>query len=327
MMEYGGSSSPRWLRSHYPKPSRKYSTCAKSRGQALSETLANFLRAKQLLLAIDNCEHLITGCALLVEQLLRACPDLKILATSRESLVIGGETVYQVSPLSLPEPKVSSPMQLLQSEAVRLFVERARSVKPDFTLVEKNARRVGQICQRLDGIPLAIELAAARNKLLTVENIAARLDDRFNLLTTGNRTALPRHQTLRATIDWSYDLLPEEERLLFRRLSAFAGGFTMNAAEQICSDEPLTPRAVFDLFTRLVDRSLVMVDQQNEEERYGMLETIRQYASEKTGGVGRGGDDPQSSFRFLSPVGGGSRAATGRLRTSNLVESFGARAR
>lgn len=249
--------------------------------QALSETLANFLRAKQSLLMIDSCEHLITASALLAEQLLRACPNLKILATSREPLAIGGEMVYQVPILSLPEPKVSSPMQLMHSEAVRLFVERAHAVKPDFALVEQNARGVAQICQRLDGIPLAIELAAARVKLLTVEHIAARLDDRFSLLTTGSRTALPRHQTLRAAIDWSYDLLPEEARVLFRRLSVFAGGFTLNAAERVCSDRPLTARGVLDLLARLVDRSLVIVDEQHEEERYRMLETIRDYDHSK----------------------------------------------
>ncbi len=249
--------------------------------QALSETLANHLHAKQLLLVIDNWEHLITACAQLTEHLLRACPNLKILAASREPLAIGGETVYLVSTLSLPDPNESSPTQLLQSEAVRLFVERARAVKPGFVLTKQNARAVASICQRLDGIPLAIELAAARVKLLTVEHIAARLDDRFNLLTTGSRTALPRHQTLRATIDWSYDLLPEEARLLFHRLSVFVGGFTLNAAEQICSDEPPSQRAVLDLLARLVDRSLVMVDQQYDDERYRMLETIRQYARDK----------------------------------------------
>jgi predicted ATPase/DNA-binding CsgD family transcriptional regulator len=249
--------------------------------QALSETLANHLRAKELLLVIDNWEHLITACAQLTEHLLRTCPNLKILAASREPLAIGGETIYLVSTLSLPEPNDYSPTRLLQSEAVRLFVERARAVKPDLALTEQNARAVAQICQRLDGIPLALELAAARVKVLKVEHIAARLDDRFNLLTTGSRTALPRHQTLRATIDWSYDLLPGEARVLFRRLAVFAGGFTLNAVERICSDESLTPRAVLDLLTRLVDRSLVIVDQQDEEERYRMLETIRQYARDR----------------------------------------------
>jgi predicted ATPase/DNA-binding CsgD family transcriptional regulator len=252
--------------------------------QPLSETLANHLRVRRLLLILDNCEHLIMACAQLAEGLLQACPHLTILATSREPLGLAGEMVFHVPSLSTPPAQLQSPQVLqvlMQYEAVRLFVERAVAAQLSFKLTEQNAPAVAQICQRLDGIPLALELAAARVKVLKVEHIAARLDDRFNLLTTGNRTALPRHQTLRATIDWSYDLLPEDGRILFRRLSVFAGGFTMNAAERICSDEPLTPRAVLDLLARLVDRSLVMVDQQHEEERYRMLETIRQYASEK----------------------------------------------
>lgn len=248
--------------------------------QALSETLINYLRAKELLLVIDNCEHLIATCAQLAGQLLHGCADLKILATSREPLAIEGETVYQVPTLSLPELNAYSPTQLLKSEAARLFVERARAMQPEFVLTEQNAEGVAQICRRLDGIPLAIELAAARVKLLRVEHLAARLDDRFNLLISGSRAVLPRHQTLRAMIDWSYDLLPEQARLLFRRMSVFAGGFTLEAAEQICSDESLMKPAVLDVLGRLVDRSLVIVDQQQEEARYRMLETIREYARE-----------------------------------------------
>ena len=254
--------------------------------EPMTETLANVLRAKEILLVIDNCEHLIAACAQLAERLLHACPKLRILATSREPLSIPGEMIWSVPPLSLPDPQpwrdpASGQAALLmyqQSEAVRLFVARAAAVSPHFGLTAQNGAWVADICRRLDGIPLAIELAAARVKVLTVEHLAARLDDRFNLLTGGSRTALPRHQTLRATIDWSYDLLPEEARLLLRRLAVFAGGFTLEAAEQICSGEPLSPRAVLDLLARLVDRSLVIVDQQQEEERYRMLETIRQYA-------------------------------------------------
>ncbi len=248
---------------------------------ALAQALSNFLHIKHLLLILDNCEHLIDASAQLAEQLLRVCPDLKILATSRESLAVGGESVYTVTPLSLPEPNASAPALVLESEAVRLFVERARAVKTDFGLTAENAPIVAQICERLDGIPLAIELAAARIRLLKVDHLAKRLDDRFNLLTTGNRTALPRQQTLRATIDWSYDLLPEAARVMFRRLSVFAGGFTLNAAEQVCSDESLPPPAVLEILARLVDRSLVIVEPRREEERYRQLETIRDYAHEK----------------------------------------------
>lgn len=249
--------------------------------QTLAETLIAHLRPKELLLVIDDWEHLVTACAYLVERLLRSCPLLKILAASREPLAIPGENLYQVSTLSLPASIEDSPVKLLESESVRLFVERAHSVTPLWELTPQNARSVAQICRRLDGIPLAIELAAARVKVLKVEHIAARLDDRFNLLTTGSRTALPRHQTLRATIDWSYDLLPEDARLLFRRLAVFAGGFALDAAEHVCSDRPLALPTILDLLTRLIDRSLVVIDQQHDEERYRMLETIHEYARDK----------------------------------------------
>lgn len=233
------------------------------------------------MLVLDNCEHLIDACAQLAERLLRGCPNLKIFATSREAMDIPGESVYQVPTLSLP-PTLELPLhQVMEHEATRLFVERASAVNAEFALNAQNARAVVQICQRLDGIPLAIELAAARTKLLTPEHIAERLDDRFNLLTHGSRAALPRQQTLRATIDWSYDLLPDHAKKLFRRLSAFAGGFTLGAAEAICSDERFNSGAVFEELARLVDRSLVIVEQHDAHERYRILETIREYAREK----------------------------------------------
>lgn len=250
--------------------------------QSLTETLARFLKSKNLLLVLDNCEHLVDACARLADALLGACPDLRIVATSREPLRVIGELTWQVPSLILPDPRHPPPLdELIQYEAVRLFVERATAVFPPFTLSAENAQAVVQVCFRLDGIPLALELAAARVKFLKVEHIAARLDDRFSLLTTGSRTALNRQQTLRATIDWSYDLLPEDTRILFRRLSVFAGVFTLNEVEQVCLDEPLTPRAGLDLLARLVDRSLVSVDQQPAEERYRMLETIREYARQR----------------------------------------------
>lgn len=248
--------------------------------QAMSETLVNFLLTKELLLVIDNWEHLISAGARFAEQLLRSCPNLRILATSREPLAIQGEVVYPLTSLGLPRTDAAL-NQVLQSEAVRLFIERAKAVKPDLHLTEEKARLVAEICGRLDGNPLAIELAAARIKVLKIEHIAQRLDDRFNLLTTGNRTALPRHQTLRATIDWSYNLLPEDARILLRRASVFAGGFTMNAAEEICSDERLSSQEILNVLTRLVDQSLVVVDEQDDDERYRMLQTIREYAREK----------------------------------------------
>ncbi len=266
-------------------------------GQPLIESVKNFLRGKQILLVLDNCEHLIDDCARLADDLLTHCADLKILTTSREGLGITGEMAYQVPSLSLPAPKRLTLTDLLMEyEGVRLFVERARAVKADFALTEQNAAAVVQICARLDGIPLALELAAARTKLLSVEHIAERLNDRFNLLTQGSRAALPRHQTLRAAIDWSYDLLPEEARVLFRRLSVFAGGFTLDAAEEVCSEAPLDPRAILDLLTRLVDRSLVKVTREGEEERYSMLETIREYALDQLRSMG---EDSAAHARHL----------------------------
>jgi non-specific serine/threonine protein kinase len=237
--------------------------------------LTDHLRDKRLLLLLDNCEHLIQACAELVGALLRACPALHILATSREGLNIPGETRWRIPPL-------------VTDEAVQLFVAHARAAQPGFTLTELTAPVVAQVCERLDGMPLAIELAAARLHAFSVEQIVARLDDRFRLLTGGSRTALPRHQTLRALIDWSYDLLPEAERALLRQLSVFAGGWTLDAAE--AAAEALHGSAdVLDLLAQLVSKSLVVVDPGRRAEagetgdgtRYHLLETIRQYAHEK----------------------------------------------
>jgi predicted ATPase/DNA-binding SARP family transcriptional activator len=249
--------------------------------QSLIETLKNFLQFRHLLLILDNCEHLIEACARLVDELLRTCPNLKILATSREILDIDGESTWRVPTLSVPDLQPVSLVNLLtEYEAILLFVERARAVKPNFALTEETAPIGAQICQRLDGIPLAIELAATRVKMLSVKQIAARLEDRFTLLTKGGRITLPRHQTLRAAIDWSHDLLPEKERILFRRLSAFAGGWTLPAAEAICTGAGVEENEVFDLLSRLVDKSLVEVQPGGEEARYRMLQTVRQYSSE-----------------------------------------------
>jgi non-specific serine/threonine protein kinase len=253
-------------------------------GRPLTETLSDFLRPKSLLLMLDNCEHLIEACARLSEDLLHACPNLKILATSREALGIAGETPWRVPSLSLPDPQRLKSIEasvLTQYEAVRLFIDRAATVLPSFTVTNKNASVVAQICCRLDGIPLAIELGAARVKVLSVEQIADRLDDRFRLLTGGSRTAIPRHQTLLATIDWSYDLLSEAERALLRRLSVFAGGWTLPAAEAVCVGEGIEGHEILDLLTRLVDKSMVMVVEHSGEARYRLLETIRQYGRDK----------------------------------------------
>ena len=256
-------------------------------GRSLTEALSYYLRTRKVLLVLDNCEHLIDACAELAEALLHSCPELRILATSREALGITGEVAWPVPSLSLPDlrrlPDIES---LTRYESARLFVERAAAVKPSFALTAQNAPSVAQICYRLDGIPLALELAAARAKVLPVEEIANRLDDCFRLLSAGSRTAMPRHRTLHATMDWSHELLPEEEQILFRRLSVFAGGFTLDAAESVCAGEGLERDAVLDLLSHLVDKSLVRMREESGEARYRLLETIRQYGREKLSGSG-----------------------------------------
>lgn len=251
--------------------------------------LTAFLQAKKLLLVLDNCEHLIQACAQLAETLLQACPDLHILATSREALSIAGETLYRVPSLTTPDPMHVTVDTLSNYESVQLFVERAQSALADFTLTQENAPAIAQVCHHLDGIPLALELAAARVKLLRVEEIAARLSDRFHLLTGGTRTALPRHQTLQAMIDWSYDLLPESERILLRRLSVFAGGWSLEAAETVCRGDGIETHEILDLLTQLLNKSLIITEhKQGQETRYWMLETIRQYARDKLWVAGEG---------------------------------------
>jgi predicted ATPase/DNA-binding SARP family transcriptional activator len=251
--------------------------------EPLIETLKTHLKPKQILIVLDNCEHLIRACAEYAEQLLAACPKLKVLATSVEALGLFNERTWQVP--SLPLPEMQGPLSLKDLKefaSIELFYERANNAKSGFVWDGRNAAPVAQICRRLDGIPLAIELAAARIKVLSVDEIAGRLDDRFSLLTAGSRTAIPRHQTLRATIDWSYDLLTEPERILLRRLSVFAGAFTLEAAEAVCS-QGMKQSDILDLLGRLVDKSLVIVESDSEvgDTRYRLLETIRQYALEK----------------------------------------------
>lgn len=242
----------------------------------------NFLVDKKLLIILDNCEHLIEACAELSERMLNKFPDLKIIATSREALRCSGETIYKVQALSIPDPEKNiSLVSLSQYESVRLFIERALSVKPDFRINNYNAPAVSQICYRLDGIPLAIELAAARINVLTPENICDKLNNRFNLLTKGSRTALPRQQTLKALIDWSYDMLNEKEKLFLQRLSVFSGGWTLESAEEICSDEIIDSMEIMDLHTNLLDKSLINSIEKSGVIKFFLLETIRHYAKEK----------------------------------------------
>jgi predicted ATPase/class 3 adenylate cyclase len=248
----------------------------------LTETLRDKISDRELLLVLDNCEHIIEACAHLADALLRACPRLRILATSREALRIGGETTILVWPLETPDPKHLPATEMLSKyDAVRLFIERAIAVSPDFIVDNKSAPAVAQICYQLDGIPLAIELAAARVGAMSVDMILDRLDDRFRLLSKGDRAVLPRHQTLGAVIDWSYDLLSKDERTLFRRLGVFAGSWTLEAAESLCCGDGIEEWEIFELITSLVDKSIVQIDRSQMELRYRMLETIRQYALQK----------------------------------------------
>ena len=248
-------------------------------GKPLDQTLCEHVKDRELLLVLDNCEHLIAACAGVVDTLLRGAPKIRFLATSREGLHIRGEQTYHVLPLAAPD-RNSGVDGLLRSEAVQLFVERARLQKPNFLLTERDAPAIAELCARLDGIPLALELAAARMRSLSIGDINARLNDRFKLLTGGSRVALERQQTLRALVSWSYDLLQEREQMLLDRLSVFAGGFDLSAAEAVCGAEPLESDDVIDLLSSLVEKSLVMVDQGEGISRYGLLETIREFARE-----------------------------------------------
>ncbi len=249
-------------------------------GRSLYETLTDYLREKEMLIILDNCEHLINECSDLAEKLLQNCPGIKIIATSREALNCSGEQTYRLPSLTVPDKSiVNTPEQLTQFESVRLFIERALSVNHNFRVNNANAPALAGICSRLDGIPLAIELAAARTKVLSVEKIYERLDNRFNFLTGGSRTALPRQQTLKALIDWSYDLLSEKEKKLWSRLSVFKDGWTLESAEVICSDELLTEGEILDLLSQLVEKSIIIYNE--VKERYSILETIKQYGEEK----------------------------------------------
>lgn len=244
------------------------------------ETLINYLQNKEILIILDNCEHLVETCAILAEKLLSRCLKLKIITTSREALNCHGELTHRVLSLGTPSPnEVISLYKLSQYEAIRLFIERALAVRSDFRVTNENAPALAEICFQLDGIPLAIELAAARIKVLPVEKIYQRLNDRFRFLTDGKRTALPRHQTLRAMIDWSYDLLSENEKLLWNKLSIFTGGITLHAAEKICSDEKIESDIILDLLNQLSEKSIIIFD--SIKQRYLMLETIKQYGFEK----------------------------------------------
>lgn len=255
-------------------------------GQSLSESLVAHLLARESLLLLDNCEHLLDACAHLSAKLLAACPGLRLLATSREPLGVPGEGVWSVPPLSLAAPQpwrgptaaADSLDAYRQSEAVQLFLARAQTQQPAFELTNENGPWVAEVCRRLDGIPLAIELAAARVRAYSVQQIAEHLDDRFRLLVSRLRTVPQRHQALEATLDWSHDLLADKERILLRRLAVFTSGWTLEAAEAVCADDAITTAEVMDLLANLIDKSLVVVESHPGRGHYHYLETIRQYA-------------------------------------------------
>jgi predicted ATPase/DNA-binding SARP family transcriptional activator len=297
----------------------------------LTQSIIEHLRERRVLLILDNCEHLLDASARLIDALLRSCPHVRILTTGREMVGMIGEMVLRVPSLSLPAAGAQpDPGSLLAYEAVRLFVERAAAVRPEFALNESNAAAVVHICRQLDGVPLAIELAAARVRSLTPDQIGARLDDRFRLLTGGSRTALPRQQTLRALIDWSWDLLSEPERILLRRLAVFRGGWTLEAAEQICVRCDALPSAhrqaiepagletedVLDLITHLVDKSLTVMQEHPTGARYDLLESIRQYALEKLVASGESEEVRANHFAYFLEL---AESAEPKLRTSEQL--------
>jgi predicted ATPase/class 3 adenylate cyclase len=250
-------------------------------GCSLRETVKGYLTEKHLLLLLDNFEHLLPS-ASLVADLLASCPELKVLATSRAVLHLRGEREYAVPPLPCPDPERLPPVAALVGYgAVALFVQRAVDSRAEFALTEENALAVAEVCRRLDGIPLAIELAAAQVGVLAPKQIAARVDDRFRLLTGGDRAALPRHRTVRALLDWSYDLLSQPERVLLRRLAVFARGWTLEAADDICAGHGVAPEGILDLLAQLVQQSLVITDDHDGAVRYRFLETIRAYGLDR----------------------------------------------
>ncbi|MDQ6767402.1 MAG: tetratricopeptide repeat protein [Candidatus Eremiobacteraeota bacterium] len=251
-------------------------------GASVSESIPPWLRRKRLLLIFDNCEHLLGAVAELADAILKNAPDVRILATSRQALDIHGEVVYLLPSLAVPEkPEGLELPEALKYGAIALFVERAKAADNRFALTDDSAPIVADICRRLDGIPLAIELAAARVKVLSIPNLAQRLNERFKILTGGSRTALPRQKTLVALIDWSYDLLSEQEQTLFNRLGIFAGGFSLDAVIAACAGDGIDEIDILDLLSSLSDKSLIVADTGKEQERYRLLESTRAYALEK----------------------------------------------
>ncbi|MFI6680545.1 BTAD domain-containing putative transcriptional regulator [Kribbella sp. NPDC050469] len=282
--------------------------------RAATQRLVEVIADRRILLVLDNCEHLVNEVAGLVDSLLAACPRLRVLTTSREPLSIPGEHLHPVGPLGLPPEDNDADGDY---PAMQLFVDRARAVRPDFMLTDTNRAAVAEICRRLDGMPLAIELAAARLRALTPAQIVDKLADRFRLLTSGSRTALPRHQTLRAVVEWSWELLDPEEQAVARRLSLFSGGATLEAAEQVCSDDNLPPESVLGVLASLVDKSLVEAAADDRSVRYRMLETVRAYAAEQLQDSGEYGYFRNAHTKYFSRL---LRQARPKLRSAEQIQ-------
>ena len=292
-------------------------------GRPVLDSLEGFVADRELLIVVDNCEHLIHGCAVMVEHLLRAGPRVRVLATSRETLRLPGERIWRVPSLSLPD-RDASPDAVMGSESARLFLERARAVRADLVVSDEDSAVLAEIVSRLDGIPLALELAAARADMLSLVVIATRLDDRFRLLSRGPRTALPRQQTLAGAIDWSYGLLSDPERTLFRRLSIFAGRFSLEAVEAVTTGPDLDSGDILDLVANLAAKSLVIVTGQDNSQRYRLLETIRAYAADKLSGTGEQAelrDRHLAWFLDLAELAEAQLAGSGRRRLMQALEA------
>jgi len=295
LVEFAALTDPRLV----PQAVANVLGLAEAAGVAITDTLLQHVRTRQLLIILDNCEHLVHACAELAKQLLQAGAGLKLLASSRTVLQLAGEATYQVPTLGVPEPSDQAPdaagaEALARHAAVRLFADRAMAANPSFAITPANMAAVADICRRLDGIPLALELAAARTRALSAEAISARLGDRFKLLVTNDQTVLPRQRTLRALIDWSHDLLDERERRLFRRLAVFAGGWTLEAAEAVSAGPGLEAADVLDLQTSLVEKSLAVMEPGGA--RYRMLDTVRHYALDQ---LAQAGEAPALGLQHL----------------------------
>jgi predicted ATPase/DNA-binding SARP family transcriptional activator len=272
-------------------------------GQDATDAVAEYVGEHQVLVVLDNCEHLAGATARLTEDLLAACPALTVLATSREALGVEGELSWQVPPLSLPQagPGLTA-SALATSDAVKLFEQRAQLVRPSFRVTDENAAEVASVCQRLDGLPLAIELAAARMRVLSSAQLAERLDDIFSVLVGGARSAPPRHQALRATLDWSHDLLDDDERAVFRRLAVFSGGFTLEAAERVAAGGDIKPASMLELLTRLADKSLLRVEHTRSDSRYHLLVTIRDYARDRLSAAGESAPAQHAHLTYFTEL-------------------------